>query len=132
MMRTFLFAAAAAIIATAAIAQTPTTYAVRPGEAINLGAISWVNSTTCQSLAVSKPDVEILSGPPGLAVEVREMMVVPNNVGNCRNEVRGAQVWLTVPPDIEGTSAHVVTRVTHHDRNGPQQRGFAFNLIIAR
>ena len=132
MTRTVI-AAIAAIVSTSAIAQGPTvqTYAARPGETINLGPVSWVNTTTCQNVAVAKADFEILSGPAGLSIEVREAMVIPN-AGSCKNEVKGGYVWLTVPPDIEGPTAHVVTRVIHHDRNGPQARGFAFNLLIAR
>lgn len=133
-MRTILLATSAAILATSAMAQTPTpnTYVARPGETINLGPTYWVPPVTCQSVAIAKPDVEILSGPPGLKVDVREAMVVPNNVGNCKNEVKGAYLWLSVPEDIEGGTAHVIARITQHDRNGPQPRGFAFNLMIAR
>jgi len=58
--------------------------------------------------------------------------VVPNVSGNCHTPVRGGYAWITVPADIEGPSAHIIARVTHHDRNGSQQRGFAFNLLIAR
>ena len=133
MSKRILVATVAAMLAMPAQAQQTVspTYVAKPGETINLGPVMWVSTTTCQSLAVAKTDFEILSGPPGLKVEVREAMVIPNSIGNCKNEVKGAYVWLTVPADIESSNAHIIARVTHHDRNGPQQRGMAFNLMIA-
>src|ERR1700730_17527591 len=82
-------------------AQTPplATYAAKAGETIDLGPIYWVNSQTCQSLATAKSDVEILEGPPGLTIEVKEDMVIPTSI-NCKNKVKGGRVTLTVPADI--------------------------------
>jgi hypothetical protein len=122
----------AVTLAAPAMAQAPpaTTYAARPGETINLGAFYLVNPTTCQNLAVARPDIEVLSGPPDLKFEVREAMVIPQNYG-CKNEVKGGYIWLTVPADIAASSAHIIARITHHDRNGPRPLGYAFNLMIA-
>ena len=133
MSKRIVLVAIAAMLALPAQAQQPivNTYVARPGETINLGPTYWVVPTTCQNIAIAKPDVEILSGPAGLKVEVREAMVIPQNAGNCKNEVKGAHIWLTVPADIEAVTAHIVARITQHDRNGPQPRGFAFNLMIA-
>ena len=126
-------AAVATLVSLPVMAQTPpvTNYAVRPGETINLGANYWV-APTCQNMALAKPDIEQLSGPAGLVFEFREAMVMPQNVVGGKSEIKGGYIWLTVPHDIEGTDAHVVLRITQHDRNGPQPRGYAFNLMIAR
>ena len=132
-MRKSMIATIAALCSLPATAQTPpiTSYAVRPGETINLGANYWV-STTCQNQALAKPDIEILSGPPGLVFEFRDAMVIPQNIVGCKNEIKGGYIWLTVPPDIEAIDTRVLLRIPQHDRNGPQPRGSAFNLMIAR
>src|SRR5215475_1194637 len=123
-MRTFVIAALAACVTVPAAAQSPPVamFAAKPGESINLGANYWVSAANCQNLALAKPDFEVLSGPPGLKFEFREAMVIPQNVAGCHSEVKGGYVWVHIPDDIEGTSAHVVMRITQHDRNGPQAR----------
>jgi hypothetical protein len=132
MLKTSAIVLLALTFSSIAVAQVPstTTYAAKAGETIDLGPIYWVNAQTCQSLAIAKSDVEMLEGPPGLTFNVKDEMVVPT-AQNCKNKVKGGRVMMTIPADIEASSAHVVVRIIHHDRNGEQKRGFAFNILIA-
>lgn len=133
-MKKFLISTAilASLVGVAAAQTAPVAnYAVRPGETIDLGATYWVNQTTCQSLSTAPSTVEMLQGPPGLKFEVKEGLVTPN-AQNCKNQIRGGHIMMTVPDDIEATSAHVILRIIHHDRNGVQNRAFPFNILIAQ
>ena len=134
MLRMMLIAIVAATVGFDDIAHGQATavpnFAVKAGETIDIGPIYWVNAQTCQSLSTAPSSVEMLEGPAGLKFEVKEGMVVPN-AQNCKNQIKGGHIMMSVPEDIEATSAHVILRLIHHDRNGVQQRAFPFNILVA-
>lgn len=125
-------AAALACFSVAAAAQTApvTPIAIKGGETVDIGPIYWVNSQTCQSLSTTKSDVEILEGPPGITIDVKEDMVIPVAYG-CKNKIKGGHIMLTVPEGVETSAARLIIRLTHHAKDGDHKRGMVYNLLIA-
>src|SRR6266542_79503 len=75
--------------------------ALKNGESFELGDAYWISST-CNSMLVSTPEVEILDGPPGVTVTVKEAMVTPRYY-NCAKPIKGGKVIIAAN-DIEHSS----------------------------
>ena len=90
--------------------------ALKNGETIELAPLYWVSH--CKSLLKSPPEAEILEGPPGVSVAVKEAMVLPQE---CGNRVAGGILTVTAK-DIEGPSySRMTVRVTYRTRDGDRQ-----------
>jgi hypothetical protein len=98
--------------ASAASAQTLTgapTIALKSGETTELGNLYWV--VNCRSQIKSTPTVEVIDGPPGIAVTVKDAMVVPRS-GGCAKPVAGGKMMIAAN-DIEDYShTRLTIRVT--------------------
>jgi hypothetical protein len=112
-------------------AQTPViqTVALKSGETQDLGPVYYVRH--CRSIAVGKPEVEILDGPPDLAVTIKEGEVVPRNQG-CANKIRGGTLQITAPKEIEDPSfTRLVIRVTFKTRaEGDHKVSVVYNVSL--
>src|SRR5712691_3914437 len=74
----FYFCVAVFLGSAAAHAQTVTgspSLALKSGESTEVGNVYWVSN--CKSLLKSTPEAEVLDGPPGVAVTIKEAMVLP-------------------------------------------------------
>ena len=106
------------------------TIAMKSGETLDLGPVYYVQQQTCRSLAIAKPEAEILEGPPDVAVTIKEGEVVPRAQG-CSNKVRGGQLLLTAPKEIDDPSfARLVIRITHKTRDGDRKFSAVYNLSL--
>ena len=112
-------------------AQTPViqTIALKSGETQDLGPVYLVRH--CRSIAVGKPEVEILDGPANLAVTIKEGEVVPRNQG-CANKVPGGTLQLTAPKEIDDPSfTRLVIRVTFKTRaEGDHKVSVVYNVSL--
>jgi hypothetical protein len=113
-----------------ALAQTligSPTLALRSGETTELTQIYWVSN--CKSQLRGPPAVEVIDGPPGITVTVKEAMVVPRYQG-CAKPVAGGKVIIAAK-DIEDESyTRLTIRVTYKTRDGERQRSAVYNLSL--
>jgi hypothetical protein len=102
--------------------------ALRGGETTELTDLYWISSN-CKSQLKGTPAVEVIDGPPGVIVTVKEAMVVPRNQG-CAKPVAGGKVMIAAK-DIEDASyTRLTIRVTYKTRDGERQRSAVFNLSL--
>jgi hypothetical protein len=102
--------------------------ALRNGESTEFGDVFLVGAD-CRSLLTAVPEVEIMDGPPGVAVAVKEAMVVPDGHG-CDRSVPGGRVVITAQ-DIDAYSyTRMVLRITYKTPNGNLQRSQHINVAL--
>ena len=103
------------------------TVALKNGETIEVGPLYWVSH--CKSLLTSPPQAEILEGPPGVSITVKEAMVLPR-LQQCGNQVPGGILVVTAK-DIEDPSYSKLTvRVTYKTRDGDRKLSQVYNLSL--
>jgi hypothetical protein len=102
--------------------------ALRSGESVIFGDVYLVGAN-CSSLLTSVPEVEVMDGPPGVAVAVNEAQVVPDRHG-CDRSVPGGKVVITAR-DIDVYSyTRMVLRITYKTPNGDLQRSQHINVAL--
>lgn len=102
--------------------------ALRNGESVVFGNVYLVGAD-CRSLLTVAPEVEVMDGPPGVAVVVREAMVVPFEHG-CSRSVQGGQMIITAK-DIDAYSyTRMVLQITYQTQSGKLQRSQHINLAL--
>jgi hypothetical protein len=75
------------------------------------------------------PTVEIVDGPPGVSVAVKDAMVVPRWL-NCAKPVPGGKLMISAK-DIEDASyTRLTIRVTFKTKDGERQRSEVYNLSL--
>jgi hypothetical protein len=120
----------ATILGTGAQAQTilgSPTIALKSKESSEFAKVYWVSH--CRSLLRSTPEVEILDGPPGVSVTIKEGMVVPR-YQQCAKPVPGGTLVISAQ-DIEDPSyTKLIVRVTFKTRDGVRQRSQVINLSL--
>lgn len=130
-LASFYFAVTLFAASSAAHGQTITgspTVALKSGETFELGNIYWVSH--CKSILKSTPEAEILDGPPGVSVSVKEAMVIPRQA-RCGNRVPGGTVVITAK-DIEDPSySNLTVRFTFKTKDGERKYSQVFNLSLA-
>lgn len=103
------------------------TIALKSGETAAVGDVYWV--ANCKSVLRGTPKAEIVEGPPGLTVTVKEAMVAPRANG-CPNKVAGGTLMMSAK-DVEDPSVSALTiRITYPTKDGDRQRGHVFNLSL--
>jgi hypothetical protein len=102
--------------------------ALRNGESTEFGD-AFLVGPDCKSLLTAVPEVEVMDGPPGVAVAVKEVMVVPHGHG-CDKSVPGGRVVITAN-DIDVYSyTRMVLRITYKTPNGNLQRSRHINVAL--
>ena len=102
--------------------------ALKNGESTELSDVYFI-STNCKSLLTGPPQVEILDGPPGVAVEIKPAMVVPRG-HSCANPVSGGKLVVRAK-DVEDYSySRMVIRITYKTRSGDRQRSHNINVQL--
>src|ERR1700688_3478545 len=97
--------------------------AVKNGESIDLGTVYYVSN--CRSIMIGLPDIEVLEGPSGVAVSIREEPVLPRRQG-CAAKVPGGTLVLTAKDVSEPAEAKLTYRVNYKTKDGPRQTSHAF------
>ena len=102
--------------------------ALKSGEATELGDLSWVTSN-CSSLLTGTPTVEIIDGPPGVTLAVKDAMVMPR-AQNCAKRVAGGKLMI-IAEKIEDASRSALTiRVTYKTKDGERKFSQTYNLSL--
>jgi hypothetical protein len=100
-------------------AQTqPREIAVKNGESIDLGTVWYV--ANCHSIMDGLPEIEVLEGPPGVTLSIREEPVLPRRLG-CANKVPGGTVVLSAKDVSEKVEAKLTYRIKYKTKDGPRQ-----------
>lgn len=111
----------------AANAQSEGNIALKNGESVELGTVYWI--ANCHSIMIGLPEVEILEGPPGLTLAVKEAMVLPRRQ-NCANKVSGGILFAAAAEVKDRVQAKLVYRIKYKTKDGDRQRSATFNVSL--
>jgi hypothetical protein len=100
---------------------------VKNGESVDLGTVYYVSN--CRSIMVGLPDIEVLEGPSGVTISIREEPVLPRRQG-CAAKVAGGTVVLTAKDVTEPAEAKLTYRVNYKTKDGPRQTSHAFMVSL--
>ena len=101
--------------------------AVKNGESVDLGTVYWV--ANCHSIMVGLPEIEMLEGPPGVALSIREELVLPRRQG-CAAKVPGGTVVLTAKEVTEKSETKLTYRVNYKIKDGPRQTSQSYVISL--
>jgi hypothetical protein len=102
--------------------------ALKSGETIEVGDV-YLIASDCRSLLTGTPEVEVMDGPPGVAVAIKQAMVVPRYYG-CAKPISGGKLVITAN-DIEDYShTRMVLRIKYKTRNGDRLRSQHLNVTL--
>ena len=102
--------------------------ALRSGESIEFGDVYFIG-VNCRSLLTATPEVEVMDGPPGVAVSIKQAMVVPRYHG-CGKPVAGGKMLFSANNVEDYSYTRMVLRVTYKTRNGNLQRSQHVNVTL--
>jgi hypothetical protein len=102
--------------------------ALRNGESTEFADVWWI-SADCKSLMTGTPDVEVMEGPPGVTVTVKQAPVVPRTY-SCANPIPGGKLIIAAKGVEEYSRSTMVFRVTYKTRNGDRQRSHHVRVTL--
>ena len=121
----WIIAAVVSVAALPAVAQQR--LAVKNGETVELGTAYYI--LNCKSIALGKPEVEVLDGPKEVALSIKEGMVVPRKY-NCAKPVAGGTVLLTARDVAEPLDSTLTYRVKYKTKDGDRQVSHVYKLSL--
>jgi hypothetical protein len=101
--------------------------ALKSGESVDLGPVYWV--ANCRSIMVGLPEIEILEGPPEIALTLREAMVLPRRQ-KCPANVAGAVLTATAKDVKEPIEAKLTYRLKYKTKDGDRQGSNIYNVSL--
>jgi hypothetical protein len=122
---------AAFLTSNAAPAQTITptpSIALKNGETAELFDAYFI-STLCRSLLIGTPQVEVLDGPPGISVTIKETMVTPRSYG-CAKPVAGGKVLVSAKDVDEPSYSTMTLRIKYNTRIGPRESSQVYKISL--
>jgi len=102
--------------------------ALKNGETMEFGDV-YLISTDCRSLLTGTPAVEIMDGPPGVSVAIKQAMVVPRG-HSCAKPISGGKMVIMAKDIEEYSRSSMVLRVTYKTRDGERQRSQHINVTL--
>jgi hypothetical protein len=128
----FMLLAAATVMLAAPSGQAQTisgsaTIALKNGETSELGELYFVSN--CKSLLQSTPQAEVLDGPPGVSVTVKEAMVLPR-AQKCANRIPGGILMISAKDIQDQSYTPLTVRITYNTKDGERKRSQVFNLSL--
>jgi hypothetical protein len=114
-------------VALTGTAHAQASIALKSGESTEISSVWWV--AHCRSMVIGLPEVEILEGPPGLTLAIKEAMVVPRRL-NCTNEVPGGLLVATAKDVTEPVQGKLVYRIKFKTRDGDRQSANTLNVSL--
>ena len=101
--------------------------ALKSGESVDLSPVYWV--VQCRSIMIGLPTVEILEGPPGVFLSIREGMVLPRRQ-NCATPVPGGTLVISAKDIAEPADAKLAYRLKYKTKDGERVRGNVYRLSL--
>lgn len=130
-LRGAAFCAVGVLSFVSAAAQAPEPHesiALKSGETADLGNLFWV--ANCKSLLVGPISAEVMDGPPGVTVSVKQQNVLPRKF-NCAKEVPGGRLIISAPQEIkEKATGTLVVRVKYPTKDGERQASRTINMFL--
>jgi hypothetical protein len=103
------------------------TLALKSGETAEIGDLYFV--INCRSILKGPPQATILSGPPGVTVEVKEADVLPR-IQQCSRPVKGGKLIIKAGDVGDESETTMTIRVNFDTKDGPRQVGYNVNLSL--
>jgi hypothetical protein len=100
---------------------------LKSGESADIHSVYWVGN--CRSLLISFAGVDILEGPPGVTLSIREEEVLPRRQ-NCPNKVPGGVVVASVKEVPTRTTGILKYRVRYNTTEGLRQSNHSVRLSL--
>jgi hypothetical protein len=101
--------------------------ALKNGESAELTSVWYV--ANCRSIMIGLPEVEILEGPPGLTLSIKEANVLPRR-GNCANQVPGGILVATAKDVTEPVQGKLIYRIKYKTKDGDRQVANTYNVSL--
>ena len=122
----WIIAAVVSVAALPAVAQQR--LAVKNGETVELGTAYYISN--CKSIALGKPEVEVLDGPKEVALSIKEGMVVPRKYNCAKPVAAGGTVLLTARDVAEPLDSTLTYRVKYKTKDGDRQVSHVYKLSL--
>jgi len=121
-------AIAGLVIGSGAEAQAgPRRLAAKNGDSIELHSLYWV--VNCRSIMIGLPEIEVLEGPPGVALSIKEGQVLPRPQG-CAAKVPGGTLVLNAKGVTERAEAKLTYRIKYKTKDGERQTSRAYIVSV--
>lgn len=101
--------------------------ALKGGESAEVQDLYFV--INCRSMLTSPPEATILSGPPGVSVEVKDADVLPR-FQQCSKPVKGGKLILTAGQIDDESDTTMTIRIAYKTKDGPRQSSLSVNLAL--
>jgi hypothetical protein len=101
--------------------------ALKSGESVDLGPLYYVYN--CKSVLKATPDAEIIDGPPGVTVSVREEMVLPR-FQNCAKKVQGGVLTISAKDIDDQSYTNMTVRITYKTKDGVRKRSQVYAIAL--
>jgi hypothetical protein len=101
--------------------------ALKNGETLELAHVYWVSH--CKSILKATPEAEILDGPSGVSVAVKEAMVLPR-LANCGNRVPGGTLMITAKDIDDQSYSKLTVRITFKTKDGDRKFSQVYNVSL--
>jgi hypothetical protein len=101
--------------------------AVKNGESVDLNSVYYVSN--CRLIMIGMPDIEVLEGPTGVALSIREEPVLPRRQ-DCAAKVAGGTLVLTAKDVTEPAEAKLTYRLNYKTKDGPRQTSGALMVSL--
>ena len=121
------FAIVGLVIGPAEAQAEPRRLAAKNGESIELHPLYWV--VNCRSVMIGLPEIEVLEGPPGVALSIREGQVLPRPQG-CATKVPGGTLMLNAKGVTEPAEAKLTYRIKYKTKDGERQTSRAYIVSL--
>ena len=109
-------------------ARAQETLSLKNGEKADYGPVFWISN--CQSRLVKFAGIDMLDGPPGLTLSLREESVAPLARYKCSNKVPGAIVVLSANGFTSKYSGTISFRVRYLTEDGAKQSSHKANVEV--
>jgi hypothetical protein len=101
---------------------------LKSGETTDLGNLFWV--ANCKSLLTGPIVAEVMEGPPGIIVSVKQQNVIPRKL-NCAKEVPGGRLLVAAPSEVkERTEATLTVRMKYPTKDGERQWSRTIKVVL--
>jgi hypothetical protein len=102
--------------------------ALKSGETIEVGDVFLI-SADCRSLLTGTPEVEVMDGPPGVAVTIKQAMIVPRGFG-CAKAISGGKLIITANEIEDYSHTRMILRIKYRTRDGDRLRSEHINVTL--
>ena len=100
---------------------------LKSGESAEVEPVYW--TINCRSTMIGLPEVEIMEGPPGTSLNIREEPVLPKD-SRCRAKVPGGMLIVTADSITTPREGKLTYRVKYKTVDGDRQRAGVYVVSL--